>query len=337
MQLERSAGFSLIGMALFLTVLGVVISTALILLLPDLERVGRMVTVANLRADKNALLGFAARQRRLPDVSEFATLVPNSLDGYRNPIQYAYDGRLTGRDALCGFSDTLMAVADQGNVAFVIWSSGRNGRVNRLSSGEPDKRSGVVEGVVRFPNPPFSNQNTPDDSSDDWDDLLEWVTLDVLQQRAGCPDGERLGIAVDGVPVGFEGERFGSVTLTALGGSGTGYQWCVESSAMVLGGALHHDLVVVAPGDVPVVAVGMCTSGLASRDSSVLTLAGDSELDRDDGMPAGKRYDVRLFLKDSVGNQAVRLLQWIVKKSVTDHGDPEVKLSGSGRLSRPGE
>ncbi|MBF0341487.1 MAG: hypothetical protein HQL95_11085 [Magnetococcales bacterium] len=338
MKGERSAGFSLISMALFLMLLGVALST-LMLLIPDMETLAKEKTVAHLRADRNALLGHAASRGRLPESEQFASVVPHHLDGYLNPIQYAYDSRLTGEHSICSVAEARLSVAEQSGVALVIWSHGHNGRVNQ-TNGTPDKRSGPAAQSTMMPHPAYSNRGTPDDITDDLDDLLVWVTLDELRQQAGCGErGESAGlpeIVVDGVPVGFEGQSYGPLTFAVQGGiPGGEWSWCVESDALVSKGALHGRLV-LSQGNVTV--PGGCGNSFASTLDATLTLTGKTPFAAGDGSFAGRSYDLRVFARDGSGLMLNRAFQLTVR-SLQNGGDPAagVKLSGSSRISPPTE
>ncbi|MBF0627877.1 MAG: hypothetical protein HQL91_06625 [Magnetococcales bacterium] len=332
---QGTAGFSLIGLALMLMVLGVTLSTTLLFLLPDLERNARAKTVAHLRADKNALIGYALAHGHLPAPEQFDTVVPQALDGYQNPIQYAVDERLTARQALCRHDTTRLAVEERHNVALVIWSPGRNGRINQVAA-QPDKIPGRVATATRIPNPPYSAQGTPDDSSDDLDDLLAWVTLDELRSRTGCEKAEEpiLTIATDGMPIGFEGQRYGTVTFSAWeGGDSTAVQWCVESAALMKDGPWYDHLRFTPPEAVTVRADGQCRTPESFTTSAVpvLHLTGSAPFDAGDGQ-GGKSYPLRLFLQDQTGRSVNRLFRMTIKPALAS-GETPVRLTGSSRLS----
>lgn len=328
MQSDKSAGFSLISLALFLMVIGVSLST-LTLLWPNLESVGREKSVAALRADRNALLGFVAAQARLPEAGEIATRLPRPLDGFLNPIQYAHDAALTAPNAICAATTTRLAVDKQANIAFTLWSHGRNGRVNQVD-GQPDKRPGAIEVATPIPNPPFDNGGTPDDITDDLDDLLEFMSLDALRAVAGCQEREGfegLSVVVDRLPAGFEESVYGSVTFFAHQGIPP-YRWCVESRALAAGGALKDKLRFDPDG---MVGAG-CDGPWSSEPRPTLTLRGDAPFVPGDGAAWGRRHPLRIHLEDGSGARAQRLFELVVLSLETPGA---VKLNVTPRLSHP--
>ncbi|MBF0263429.1 MAG: hypothetical protein HQL97_16510, partial [Magnetococcales bacterium] len=330
MRRQPSAGFSLISLALFLMVIGVSLST-LTLLWPNLESVGREKSVAALRADRNALLGFVAAQARLPDAGELATLLPRPLDGFLNPIQYAHDAALTTPNAICAVTTTRLAVEERGNIAFALWSHGRNGRVNQIE-GEPDKRPGAVKVATRLANPPFDTGGTPDDITDDLDDLLEFASLDALRAVAGClerADGEGLSVVVDRLPAGFEERAYGSVTFSAQGGTPP-HRWCVESRALASGGALRAKLRFDPDGVIP--DGDGCDGPWASAPGSTLTLRGGAPFVPGDGAAWGRRHPLRIHLEDGVGQRTQRLFELVVLSLETPGA---VKLNVTPPLAKP--
>ncbi|MBF0190024.1 MAG: DUF1566 domain-containing protein [Magnetococcales bacterium] len=320
MNTEKSAGFSLVGMALFMMVVAIGVST-LSLMAPNIETIGREKTVAALRANKSALIGYATANGRLPNATEFGSVVPNPLDGYQNTIQYAFDSRLVTTGAVCATPSAYLSVDSLSSVALVIWSQGRNGQVNNATT-TPDKSAGAMAASTTFPNSVYSNNGTPNDITDDTDDLLEWVTLDELKKYFGCQDLEAsttLFMVANALPVGFELETYGTFTFTAQGGSGSGYQWCVESSA-IASGLLNGDLSFASPASVAVVGSGACGSAFVSDSSTTLTMTAASEFDLGDGSATGTSHEIRIYLKDGVGNSVNRLFPLTVRSGMVSMG-----------------
>ncbi|MBF0427622.1 MAG: hypothetical protein HQL94_01755 [Magnetococcales bacterium] len=186
---NNGAGFSLIGLSMLMIVLGIGLSTTLMFLVPAMERTSREKSVAILKADRNALIGFASAKGRLPEAREYlsdsgATVVPSLVDGYHNRIHYIYDKGLSTPGSVCARSTANLSICPNAtecpqsgailNVAFALWSDGSNGMVNG-GLAAPDK----TEATRNIPHPRYLH-------GDNLDDLLEWVTLDELQQRVGC-------------------------------------------------------------------------------------------------------------------------------------------------------
>ncbi|MEO5347362.1 MAG: hypothetical protein H7834_13450 [Magnetococcus sp. YQC-9] len=329
---SKADGFSLISLALLLMVLGVGLST-LTLLWPNLESVGREKSIAALRADRNALLGFVAAWAQLPDATGIASLLPRPVDGFLNPIQYAHDARLTQPQAVCQLITTHLTVEERGNVALALWSHGRNGRVN-LSNGQPDKRSGAIEQPTRFANPPFDARGTPDEITDDLDDLLEFVTLETLQAVAGCQDPESadgLAVVVDRLPIGFEEQTYGTVTFTARGGQPP-YRWCVESTALMPGGALTGKITLAHEGVVQAAAGCAATRFVEGEADATLRLQGVAPFAPGDGSATGRRHGLRVWLEDGTGQRAERLFELQIL-SLEEPG--AIRLLNTPRLSKP--
>ncbi|MEO5333480.1 MAG: DUF1566 domain-containing protein [Magnetococcus sp. YQC-5] len=295
------AGFSLIGLALLLFLIGIGIST-LTLLTPNLETSSREKTVSALKADKKALTGFAASKGRLPPFGTFTfeNVIPSFHDGYQNLVRYSYDSRLTSADGICNNKTTWIQVDGLANVALVIWSQGRNGAV---TAGKNRTEGAIGASLV---------MSTPAADVAD-DDLLEWVTLEELQKAAGCGElGSTLEIVTAGVPYGTVPNIYGTASFKARGGSGSGYLWCVESDAIasgVLQGKLQFDV-----GSLTVGASGTCVLPAYSNGTpgDTLTLSGAAPLQFSDGHQAGIQYPLRIVLQDGTGNRANRAFLLVV-------------------------
>ncbi|WP_130472449.1 DUF1566 domain-containing protein, partial [Candidatus Magnetaquicoccus inordinatus] len=296
MEFKKSAGFSLVGLAMIMILIGVGLSI-LPLLSPNLETIGREQTVSILHANKNAVMGYAMANGQLPSLADYPKVVPSLKDGYQNPTGYAFDSRLMSSKAICAtpltppFKITVDTLGNTVAVAFVIWSKGRNGVVN--ATPPPIKVEGsIATDNTLFPNPP---------PSPNVDDLLEWVTLDELKKNVGCEGLESkstLNIVADALPVGRVNESYPDVKFTPLGGSGSGYQWCVETDSST--NKLSF------PPTVPIIA--NCTGAIfTAGDSLIMNIAPPGPEDISfDGHP------IRLFLQDGYGNAVNRLFKWVV-------------------------
>ncbi|MBF0125940.1 MAG: DUF1566 domain-containing protein [Magnetococcales bacterium] len=299
MNKTKSAGFGLIGLVFVMIILGIGLST-LSFLLPDMEAVSREATDAALKADKQALIGYAIVQKKLPDSSGYLNVLPQQQDGYKNTILYAYDSRLTTASAICATPSTYITIGTVTNVAFVIWSIGRDGAVNGGTT-NPDKTAGVKSAATTIP------YTTP---SSTMDDMLEWVTLDELRKNVGCEElkgSSNLNFIVDGLTAGRVGEQYSSiVNFTAKNGSESTYQWCVESSE-IASGALSDNFIFSLT--TPIVADGGCSGLNLSTAGSPLVLSGNAVFNY---LDIGT-HSFRVFLQDSIANKTNRLFNLIVK------------------------
>ncbi len=188
MHTKRSAGFGMLGMALAMSVISVIVTTTMYYVFNQTKQ-DQKKTVATLQKNKNALIGFAAARGLLPDGSAtgYQSVVPSLVDGYRNETGYAFDSRLTGAQEICSptTTTTTITVTSGGstisNVAFVLWSKGRNGKVDTATN--PQLSGAWAAGIT---DTPYSNNATIQDISDDTDDLFVWATLSDVRLANQC-------------------------------------------------------------------------------------------------------------------------------------------------------
>ncbi|MBF0371322.1 MAG: type II secretion system protein [Magnetococcales bacterium] len=177
---SNQSGFSLVGMALAMILLGIVVSTVGYLF-PRYADFLREKNTQHLQADLQALIGFAATHGQLPPTQingipqTYTNVIPQPRDAYNAPIHYLYDPQLSHPGSLCAASSTPIRVINQAtveNVAFVLWSSGYDGRMH------PVKGTGAVATEGETIVIPTYAQGR--------DDGVLWATLERLQAAAHC-------------------------------------------------------------------------------------------------------------------------------------------------------
>ncbi|MBF0179912.1 MAG: DUF1566 domain-containing protein [Magnetococcales bacterium] len=291
---KKESGYSFVALAMVLVVAGVWSST-LILLLPYMETQARQKSAEILKRNKNDILGYVMTNKALPTSLTYTT------DGQGNAIQYAYDSRLTTANAICAYQSTYLTVDSLSNIGLAIWSLGPDGVVNPTPT--PTKSAGAKSAAVAFVNSVYDKTNS-------LDDILDWLTLDELKKAAGCEELESvstLRIVTDGLPAGQAGSVYNDgnpVTFTAQGGSGSSYQWCVESTA--LSGVLADNMSFPA-GTV----VGSCTTPYPTSSSTLALTPTSTPFDSSDQSSSG--HQIRMFLQDGASNAVNRLFKLVVK------------------------
>ncbi|MEO5335016.1 MAG: hypothetical protein H7839_23630 [Magnetococcus sp. YQC-5] len=184
----QCAGFSLIGLAVMMGIIAVLVSTPMYFIFRQ-DANDQKKTRALLKADQKAVIGFAGAKGRLPAATEFASLVPSPRDGNEQLIGYAFDSQLANAGSICGKQITgndvtslkVITSATIDNVAFIVWSNGRNGTTDTpvLTVLAPTATP-VAVGFIP-PSTPYKITMDPIQ-----DDILFWVTLAELQTAAHC-------------------------------------------------------------------------------------------------------------------------------------------------------
>ncbi|MEO5377074.1 MAG: DUF1566 domain-containing protein [Magnetococcus sp. DMHC-6] len=317
---KGSAGFGLIGLAMTMIILTIFLST-LLLLAPNMETVAREKTVTLLKANKQALIGYAITNGRLPVSADYGSVVPSLTDGYHNNTYYAFDSRLTATNGICANPSTYISIDTLPNhvVAFVIWSNGRNGVINPTPT--PIKTAGAQVTDVTIYNSSYSVGSLPNDSSDDIDDILEWVTLDELKKFVGCEEIESLNIVSQNFPIGRQDSFYSTADLFANKGISP-YAWCIEmDSAPMTPMTLLDKLIFQTTGSLPNNIIPDNTnSSYCSILGNFVQDGGDKNLNISGNAIPFEYSDInysghkiKIFLKDDIGNNVNRLFKLIVK------------------------
>ncbi len=237
-------GFTLIEMAVVLTIVGLLVGFAASMVRPLLERAKRNETQDAINAAVAAIVGYAtANNSRLPDAALFPATIKRQVDSWKKPIAYVYDSNLdinTLGSNICGRRTTAITVrrcadgacttfSDVPNVAFLIVSGGAN--VNNQTAGS---QAVTAPATINVYNVGVSADAYNGDMArvEEYEDIVEWVTLNELRSKIGC-QGPQMAIINNEVPFGKAGSAYDirfyadrGVPFTA----GGAYKWCVKGT-----------------------------------------------------------------------------------------------------------
>jgi len=259
--MNSKKGFTIVELAIVLVLVGILIVLGVKMIGPLTERTKVVDTKGTIDAAVEAVVGFAATNRRLPDPTnnqiEFRNNIRKPNDAWGNPLYYIVDSNLylTGADQICGRKTTGITVRncitdncattagtdynDIPNVAFIIASGGENfnmqsgtigGRVAvYVQNGAADRDD--CTNAVNCLN--YVGTMIPLRPGEKYDDIIKWVTLNELRTKAGCA-GQQLKILNNELPSGSVSALYGStvygdggIPFTAGGGN---YRCCHRPS-----------------------------------------------------------------------------------------------------------
>jgi len=243
--MRQPKGFTLIEIAIALVIIGLLIGLGASLIGPLTKRAKITETKDTLNAAVESVIGFAAKNNRLPTNTEFPQAVRNPNDSWTKPLVYFFDPALTTTpmqpaEGICGRKTTNLIVCTDANcnsqipdVAFMVVSGGPNYNVQT----GPSTTSTCPSGKTCYKVYPQDNPNVDDYSNDftrqeEYDDIVKWVTLDELRIKASC-QGAQLKILNNELPYGYAGSAY-NATIYAEGGvpfqSGGKYKWCIQGN-----------------------------------------------------------------------------------------------------------
>lgn len=239
----NNKGLTLVEVAIVLVILGLLIGLGASLIGPLTKRAKLNETKEIVSAAVESVIGFGAKNYRLPTTSEFPQQVRTSKDAWGKDLLYFVDTNLitapqNPAEGICGKKETQLIVCRDANctsqipnVAFLVVSGGENFNIQTgplTSSPCPTGKTCYrvydqgTAGVDDYPND-FSRQ-------EEYDDIVKWVTIDELRIKAGC-QGAPLKILNNELPYGYVGSQY-NATVYAEGGvpfqSGGKYKWCIQ-------------------------------------------------------------------------------------------------------------
>ncbi|MFH1982185.1 MAG: prepilin-type N-terminal cleavage/methylation domain-containing protein [Pseudomonadota bacterium] len=241
---RNNNGFTLIEMAIVLVIVGLLVGFGASLVRPLMERSKRNETQSAATAAVASVIGFAASNNsRLPDAALFPGTIKRRVDSWQNPIEYIYDSNLdvnTLGATICGRRTALITVrrcadsacatfTDVPNVAFMLISGAANR--NNQTSGSRAVAAPVTINVYTI-GVSADNYNGDFVRVEEYEDIVEWVTLNELRSKIGC-QGPQMVIVNNEVPYGNAGSLY-NITIYAGRGvpftAGGTYKWCLKGT-----------------------------------------------------------------------------------------------------------
>lgn len=232
-------GFTIIEMAVVLIIVGLMVGFGASLIRPLFERSKRIETQETVKAAVESVTGYAvSNNSRLPDTSQFSGTIKKQNDSWRKPINYIYDSNLNSN--ICGRKTTHITIrrcensacstyTDVSDVAYMIVSGGAN--YNNQTIGN---LAVAAAATINIYNVGLSVDNYNGDfvRAEEYDDIVEWVTLNELRSKIGC-QGPQLNIINNNLPYGKVGSLY-DIRIYADGGvpftSGGDFKWCVKGT-----------------------------------------------------------------------------------------------------------
>jgi len=185
----KKNAFSLIELAVVLTVIGVMVGGSFKLLKMSRESSRTADAKENVLSAKHAIIGDALIYSNLSTSSNFQNNL-SSVKGTLTPLLYYPDSLLTTKD-ICAFSSTNLKIIDNtftpavnhDDIAFVVVSEGANFNMQTAVN------TSVTPNTITIYKPStLVDDNTSDENNNQerYDDIVEWVTLVELQNEVGC-------------------------------------------------------------------------------------------------------------------------------------------------------
>jgi prepilin-type N-terminal cleavage/methylation domain-containing protein len=264
---KAERGFSLVEMAIVLVIIGLVMGATIGAATTLMRMSESRNTQEKVTSMKEQILGFTLSNQRLPaydsgaGTDELSPIAPANRDPFGRKLVYIYDPQSARSDVpsvVCAKKTTSLSAkycdnavcatsTTQPNVAFVVFSTGRN-LVNQTgaattphtesgtdpSYGGPDGAAGSTKTITLFaPGTPVGIYSATATNPVENDDVVAVVTLDDLRSKVGC-QGAPLRIVNTDLPMGAASTAY-SATIYAQGGvpvaSALGtFRWCVETS-----------------------------------------------------------------------------------------------------------
>jgi hypothetical protein len=147
----------------------------------------------NVLAAVESIKGYALKNKRLPDLSNFTSVVRNPYDSWGKPLVYIYDANLA-RD-ICNATSTSLTIRycndaacssyiDIRNVAFIVLSGGAN--YNIQTAGSQSVSSSTIIKVYKQEVGPVDNYPNDVNRPEPYDDIVNYVLLDQLKTEVAC-------------------------------------------------------------------------------------------------------------------------------------------------------
>ncbi len=226
---KNQNGFTLVELAIVLVVIGLLIGAGASLIGPLTKRAKLIENREIVKAAYEAVLGFAAGNKRLPTASEFTALGVKTSDTYGNPLQYArvpLTNICTSTGAFLTVNDNSSGTAiTKSNVAFIVFSTGEN-LCNQTGSAAGASFTIPVVGQATACIPAAG-------AAVEYDDIVLYTDIDKMRAQA-CSS---FRVTTESLPSGTEESAYPAVTLEGTDGT-VPYVWTIAGGALPPGLAL---------------------------------------------------------------------------------------------------
>ncbi|MFA5454387.1 MAG: prepilin-type N-terminal cleavage/methylation domain-containing protein [Sulfurimonas sp.] len=294
--MKRKA-FTLIELAIALTIIGLMIGGSFQAVKAMREKSKVAEAKEQVRASKDAILGYVGKWPNLPSGTEFQDDL-SPVKNNQHAIFYVSDANLSiVNNDICAYNTTALKVVDNGaipprtidNVAFVVAHEGANYNMQTALN------ANVVN--IYAPSAKVDDNATPVNIVDFYDDIVEWVTLDELQRNVDCSQNKLVILNDYALPrdvnnsssyIGANIYADGGFSLADGGDSDTqdDYEWCLEdpnNSLYWLNLNTCNGVINIVP-DCGVATFNQCTSPLIGSSSN----------------PISGTYRLNIYVKDKM-------------------------------------
>ncbi len=189
-------GFTLIELAIVLVLVGLLLGLGTSLVGILIKQVKRRETQERLDAAVESIIGYTQTHKYIPDNATFPQVVRTPRDTYGKPFRYVYYNDLSGTSGYCGKKTSPLSVRichdsscssyeEVKDVAFIIISSGENYNLQTYIPNPPGVSSDTIVRVYDY-GIEVDDYSADMNRIEEYDDLVKWVTLSELKQKADC-------------------------------------------------------------------------------------------------------------------------------------------------------
>lgn len=235
--------FTLVELAIVLTVVGLVAggSFKVIKSMRDRNKITEAKDAVNVA--KDATIGFSMKWVDLPTSTEFNNDL-SPIKRNQNTFFYFADPQLSNDIDICSFNTTELDVTiyESGSldrtiddVAFIVADASINNNMQTAATG-----TGPY--IIRIDDPLATVDRNNIDyvrTTDEYDDIVKWVTLAELQSLVNCSDHQLVITNDNALPRDINQSTYVGANIFADGGfpfpdgsdvgSNDDYEWCMES------------------------------------------------------------------------------------------------------------
>jgi prepilin-type N-terminal cleavage/methylation domain-containing protein len=228
--------FTLIELAFVLAIIGILLGSGIGIFTLITKRAKIKESENIVKENIEILKNYASIHKKVPNSSEFISIINKKEDIWGKKLGYKYAKNLTDNNSICYENSTPISITicenkdcskkeeTINNIAFLIFSSGEN--QNAQTNLRYNNVKIYLKGIK-------VDKNLTDFKREDpYDDIIVWVKLNELKNIANCED-DMIHILNRTLPDGNVNESY-KATIYAEGGlkdTQVGdYQWCYEGS-----------------------------------------------------------------------------------------------------------